>query len=362
VYVRSPRPFKSESGQSLWSTEAWYTLNSTTGGAPQDPVYEAEDAQVSNGANVEWDHKNYTGDAFVTDRGNQGATTKFTVNVASAGTHNVALRYSNGPYPDRKTKTMSLYVNGAKVKQVRLADTGDWDTWATQAEAVDLKQGANTIEYRKDDDDSGNVNLDNITVTKAKRINLFDGKNLDAWEKRTGGAATWPIADGSMESNGGDIRTKEKFGDFKMHAEWLEPNYPPEATGQHRGNSGVYLQERYELQVLDSHGDTTLADDEAGAIYKKRAPDRNMAAAPGEWQTYDITFRAARYNSAGEKVDNARVTVVWNGVTVHKDVAIDSGTGDSIDEGPTPAAIRLQDHGDPGANPRFRNIWIEPIA
>jgi hypothetical protein len=165
-----------------------------------------------------------------------------------------------------------------------------------------------------------------------------------------------------VESNGGDIRTKQTFGDFKMHLEWTEPTYPPEVTGQQRGNSGVFLQERYEVQVLDSFGDTTLDSNEAGAIYLKKAPDRNMATAPGTWQTYDITFRAARFNSAGQKIDNARVTVVWNGETVHNDVAIDGGTGDSIAETAIPAAIRLQDHGDPGDNPRFRNIWIEPIA
>lgn len=205
------------------------------------------------------------------------------------------------------------------------------------------------------------LNLDNIQVAQARRMTLFDGTGLAAWEKSTGGEAAWPVASGSMESLGGDIRTKQTFGDFELHVEWLEPNYPPDVTGQARGNSGVYLQERYEVQVLDSYGDTTLANDEAGAIYNKRAPDQNKSTAPGTWQTYDITFRAARYVK-GVKVDNARVTVVWNGTTVHNDVAVEGGTGGNIPEGPTPAAIRLQDHNDPGANPRFRNIWIEPIA
>ncbi len=192
-------------------------------------------------------------------------------------------------------------------------------------------------------------------------MTLFDGTSLAAWEKRTGGEAAWPVASGSMESLGGDIRTKQTFGDFKLRVEWLDPNYPPDVTGQARGNSGVYLQERYEVQVLDSYGDTTLANDEAGAIYNKGAPDQNKSTAPGTWQTYDITFRAARYVK-GVKVDNARVTVVWNGTTVHNDIAVDGGPGGNIPEGPTPAAIRLQEHNDPGANPRFRNVWIEPIA
>ncbi|GAB2845796.1 hypothetical protein JOD27_000049 [Lentzea nigeriaca] len=493
VYLRSPRSFTSTSGQELWSTEAWYTLNSTTGGAIAEPDYEAESAAMSGGAHwatnhanasgdgfidgywtqgatttfamnvasagtynvglrysngpnpftgtksvsvyvngakvkqvqlastgnwdtwatqvealnlkagantiaykydtgdtghvnldrvtvatplvheaesagltggakVNTDHRNYSGSGFVDGYGSVGATTTFTVQAAAAGVHNVGLRYSNGPHPFTGTKSVSVYVNGAKVKQVRLADTGNWDTWATQMEALDLKAGANTIAYKYDTGDTGHVNLDHITVTPAQRITLFDGANLDAWQNGTGGAATWPVANGSMESFGGDIRTKQTFGDFKLHVEWMEPSYPPQVTGQQRGNSGIYLQERYEIQVLDSYGDTTLANNEAGAIYDKRAPDRNMATAPGTWQTYDITFRAARYNSAGAKVDNARVTVVWNGEVVHNDVAIDGGTGGNIPEGPTPAAIRLQDHNDPGENPRFRNIWIEPIA
>ncbi len=165
-----------------------------------------------------------------------------------------------------------------------------------------------------------------------------------------------------MESYGGDIRTRRTFGDFTLHVEWYEPDYPPEVTGQQRGNSGVYLQERYEVQVLESYGDTTPEANEAGSIYSKRAPDRNMATAPGTWQTYDITFRAARFTSAGAKVDDARVTVVWNGTVVHDDVAVDGGTGDNIPENAASAGIRLQDHGDPGENPRFRNVWIEPVT
>ncbi|HEX2132836.1 MAG TPA: DUF1080 domain-containing protein [Actinophytocola sp.] len=204
------------------------------------------------------------------------------------------------------------------------------------------------------------MNLDKITVSGAERIVLFDGSELSAWESRSGGPATWPVANGSMASLGGDIRTRQRFQDFRLHVEWYEPQYPPDVTGQARGNSGVFLQERYEIQVLESHGNP-LASNEAGAIYAKKAPDVNAAAPMGEWQTYDITFRAARFDGAGNKVENARVTLVWNGIVVHDDVEIDSGTGDGIPETAEPGAIRLQDHGDPGDNPRFRNIWIEPM-
>ncbi|MFI7118611.1 family 16 glycoside hydrolase [Amycolatopsis sp. NPDC049868] len=362
VHLRSPRPFAAESGAALWSTEAWYTLNSLVGGPPASTTYEAERAALSGGAGTNTNHAGYTGTGFVDGYWNQGATTTFTVNAPKSGAYNAALRYSNGPDPAPGTKSVTVYVNGTKVKQVRLASTGNWDTWNTQPETLNLTAGSNTISYRYDTGDSGNVNLDSLTLTESRRIQLFKGTDLNAWEKRAGGAATWPVSGGAMESNGGDIRTKQQFGDFRLHVEWNEPDYPPEVTGQARGNSGVYLQERYELQVLESFGDTTLANNEAGAIYSKKAPDRNMATAPGTWQTYDVTFRAARFDGAGNKTDNARVTVVWNGVVVHNEVAIDGGTGDSIPESAAPGAIRLQDHGDPGENPRFRNIWIEPIG
>jgi hypothetical protein len=362
VYVRSPRPFSSESGTPLWSTEAWYTLNSLVGGVPAAVTYEAERAALSGGAAVNNNHPGHTATGFVDGYWNKGATTTFSVNAPSAGAYNVALRYSNGPDPAPGAKSLSVYVNGTRIRQVRLAGTTNWDTWSVQPETLNLNAGNNTVAYRYDDADAGNVNLDNVTVTAVQRIQLFNGTDLNAWEKRAGGAASWPVSGGSMESNGGDIRTKQKFGDFRMHVEWLEPNYPPEVTGQARGNSGVYLQERYELQVLESFGDTTLANDEAGAIYVKKAPDRNMATASGTWQTYDITFRAARYDGAGAKTDNARVTVVWNGTTVHNDVEINGTTGDSSPEDASPGPIRLQDHGDAGENPRFRNIWIEPVS
>jgi Domain of Unknown Function (DUF1080) len=256
---------------------------------------------------------------------------------------------------------MSLYVNGAKVKQIWLASTVAWNRWANHVETVPLRKGANTISYRYEETDIGHVNLDKITVTPTKRITLFDGGNLDAWESTSGGPATWPIANGSVESLGGDIRTKERFGDFRLHAEWYQPDYPPDVTGQTRGNSGVYLQERYELQVLESFGDTTPAVDDAGAIYSKKAPDVNAATPPRTWQTYDIEFRAARFDETGAKVADARVTVWWNGQLVHDDVAIDGKTGAGQPEDPAPGAIRLQDHGDPGENPRFREVWIERL-
>ncbi|ALG11942.1 family 16 glycoside hydrolase [Kibdelosporangium phytohabitans] len=362
VHVRSPRPFTSASGTTLWSTQAWYTLNSLVGGPAASVTYEAERATLSGGAGVNTNHTGYEGTGFVDGYWNKGAGTTFSVNAPTAGSYNVALRYSNGPDPSPGAKTVSVHVNGAKVRQTRLASTVTWDNWASQPEALTLKAGANSIAYKFDDGDIGNVNFDNITVTAAQRIQLFNGSNLNAWELRSGGTAPWPVAGGSTETLGGDIRTKQKFGDFKLHVEWYEPRYPSNVTGQARGNSGIYLQDRYELQVLDSFGDTTLANDEAGAIYQKKAPDINAATAPLTWQTYDVTFRAARFDSSGNKTDNARVTVVWNGRTIHNNVEINGPTGAGDPENTAPGSIRLQDHGDPGENPRYRNIWIEPIA
>ncbi len=131
-------------------------------------------------------------------------------------------------------------------------------------------------------------------------------------------------------------------------------------TGQARANSGIYLQDRYELQVLDSFGKASPANDDCGAIYQKAIPTSNASTAPETWQTYDITFRAARWNGT-TKTENARVTVVWNGVTVHNNIAIDGPTGNGAAESAAPLPIRFQDHGDPGANVRYRTLWIEPV-
>ncbi|GIJ46019.1 hypothetical protein Val02_29050 [Virgisporangium aliadipatigenens] len=195
----------------------------------------------------------------------------------------------------------------------------------------------------------------------ANRQVLFDGTSLADWQHTNGSASTWPISDGSAEVLGGDLRTRQSFGDFRVHVEFKIPQLPADVTGQARGNSGVYLQDRYELQILDSYGDTTPANDECGGFYQKRAPDSNRSTAPETWQTYEILFRAPRYNGT-TKTENARTTVVWNGVVVHDWVEIDGSTGGGAAEGPTAGPLRLQDHGDAGANVRYRNIWLEPMT
>ncbi|WP_306211097.1 family 16 glycoside hydrolase [Actinoplanes sp. RD1] len=361
VHLRSPRPFTAADGSSLWSTEAWYTLNEIPGAQAQQVFYEAEEGNREGGATLATDHRGYSGIGFVAGFGNLNASNTTFVTVDKAGDYSVGLRYSNGPDPFSGTKTVSVHVNDRKIRQVSLPTTVTWEEWATASTTLRLAKGVNKITYRVDALDTGHVNLDLISVrTPGERITLFDGHGLDNWQHTDGRRPQWPAVDGgATEVCCGDLRTKEAFGDYKLHVEFKVPLLPPEVTGQDRGNSGVYQQERYELQVLDSYGDTTLASNEAGAIYTVKAPDVNMAKAPETWQTYDVTYRAARYDAAGAKTANARITVIWNGRKVHDNVEIPNGTGGNIPEGPSTGAIRLQDHGN---KVQYRNVWIEPVA
>jgi hypothetical protein len=147
--------------------------------------------------------------------------------------------------------------------------------------------------------------------------------------------------------------TKGSYADFSMHVEFRTPYMAP-ARGQSRGNSGVYIQKRYEVQILDSFG-LRGVENECGGLYKQRSPLVNMCFPPLTWQTYDIDFTAARFNSAGKKTANALITVRHNGVVIHDNVAITGKTGGGAAEGPDPAPIKLQDHGN---LVHFRNIWI----
>ena len=205
----------------------------------------------------------------------------------------------------------------------------------------------------------------------AGAIVLFDGRNFRQWEltpprKKPGvdsqpaepsRAVQWRLIKGrAMEVNPrtGSIVTKRKFSDFKLHLEFRTP-FMPDARGQKRGNSGVYLQGRYEVQVLDSYGLEGM-DNECGGIYKVGRPLVNMCAPPMQWQTYDITFYAPRFDGAGVKTKDACVTVVHNGVTIHENLQIPKPTGGALDSNvDQPGGIYLQDHGNPV---QFRNIWL----
>lgn len=200
-------------------------------------------------------------------------------------------------------------------------------------------------------------------------IVLFDGKELTSWVsargKQQGQPAPWKVEDGYMECapGKGDIMTKEKFGpDFQLHVEFWLP-LMADAKDQGRANSGVYLQGRYEIQVLDSYMNETYANGSVGALYGLIAPDKeaqkNAVKPPERWQTYDITFHSPRVDDKGKVTEKGRVTVVLNGVTLINKGEFDKATGGALDEKlGTPGPILLQDHGN---RIRFRNIWLKPL-
>ena len=192
---------------------------------------------------------------------------------------------------------------------------------------------------------------------------LFDGKDLSAWEKQDHSPAGWDVHDGVMTVNkkAGNIQTKESFGSFQLHIEWCVPPMGEEFKSQSRGNSGVYLQNMYEIQVLDNFKNETYVNGQAGSIYKQTPPLVNAMRAPGEWNVYDIIYTAPVFKEDGSYLYRPRVTVIHNGVVVQNNTEI-LGTTEYIGvpkvkvhgDGP----ILLQSHGDPSPAISFRNIWI----
>jgi len=191
-------------------------------------------------------------------------------------------------------------------------------------------------------------------------ILLFNGKDLSNWHARSGGPAGWEVADGviTVVKGTGDIVTNEKFTDFMLHLEWMEPDMP-EAKGQAKGNSGVYLQGRYEIQVLDSYGIQIPGKGDCGAIYNQFAPLVNACKPALQWQTYDAIFRAPRLDESGKVINQARITLLQNGIVIHNNVELLGVTGGTMDDKiGEPGPLLLQDHGNPV---KYRNIWIVPL-
>jgi hypothetical protein len=193
-------------------------------------------------------------------------------------------------------------------------------------------------------------------------IVLFDGKDLSKWSSLDGGKAQWEVKGDAITvvKGAGDIKTRQTFGDFQLHIEWRTPA-AIESEGQGRGNSGIFLQERYELQVLDSYESVTYSNGQAGAIYKQSIPLVNACRKPGEWQAYDIIYTAPRFSENGRVTAPAYVTVLQNGVVIHNNTQIAGPTeykGLPIYQPHGKGAIQLQDHGN---SVSYRNIWIREL-
>lgn len=198
----------------------------------------------------------------------------------------------------------------------------------------------------------------------ADAIVLFDGKNLSNWENSShSGDVTWKIAADvlTVTPGNGNIQTKKGFGDCQLHVEWRTPEVV-KGDGQGRGNSGIFLMGRYELQMLDSYNNRTYSNGQAGSIYKQHMPLVNPTRPPGQWQTYDIIFTAPRFKADSSLQSPARITVLLNGVLVQNNTVLWGSTEyigiPSYKMHGDKEPIMLQDHSNPTS---FRNIWIREL-
>ena len=203
------------------------------------------------------------------------------------------------------------------------------------------------------------------TKPPSDAIVLFDGKDLSAWQHPNGGEAKWKVENGffTVVRGTGTIQTKRMFGSCQLHIEWRSPaEVDPQKTGQGRGNSGIFLQNTYELQVLDGYNNPTYSNGGAGSIYKQTPPMVNACRKPGEWQVFDIIYTAPVFcGTKDEVISPARITVIHNGILIHNNTIIKGNTpyvGLPIYKPHGRLPLSLQDHGDPVS---FRNIWIRDL-
>ncbi len=192
-----------------------------------------------------------------------------------------------------------------------------------------------------------------------EKVILFDGTNTDAFvEYPSGEVVKWDVRDGVMTVTHGNIVSKYTYGDAHIHVEFNLP-YMPWESGQFRGNSGVYINGCYEIQILDTYGKETLEHNDCGAIYEMHTPLVNACKAPGEWQTYDLIVKAAKLNEDGTIAEAARLTAILNGQVVQNNVILHRNTpGGPIEEVVERGPLYLQDHGCPV---QFRNVWVQPL-
>jgi hypothetical protein len=209
-----------------------------------------------------------------------------------------------------------------------------------------------------------------FTPPPSDAIVLFDGTALDEWiNTRDGSAASWPVSDGTVtvDNDVGNIETTRTFTDYQLHIEWRVPA-DALGEGQGRGNSGLFLAKvgggGYEVQILESFENATYVNGMAGSVYKQSIPLANPGRPPGEWQAYDVIWRAPRFDADGALLTPARVTVFFNGVLVQDSFELAGqtrfvGPPEYVPHGPRP--IMLQAHGDPGPSVSFRNIWVREL-
>jgi hypothetical protein len=195
----------------------------------------------------------------------------------------------------------------------------------------------------------------------ADAIVLFAGRDLSQWQDEGGHAARWDVKEGVATVNGtGSIVSKRSFGDCQLHLEWATPAVV-KGDGQGRGNSGIILQQRYELQILDSYQNETYFNGQAGAVYSQYPPLVNVSRRPGAWQSYDVIFHAPRFDENGKLTKPATITVLQNGILVQDHVEIQGPTAQQpakYSAHPVKQPLVLQDHGNPV---KFRNIWIREL-
>lgn len=194
-----------------------------------------------------------------------------------------------------------------------------------------------------------------------EKVYLFDGTDLSGWKSRwSGNTPDWKVEDGIATVGHEDIVSDYQFSDAHIHVEFRIPDMP-DCTGQAKGNSGVYVHGCYEIQVLDSYGIENPHNDDCSGIYSIQAPLCNACLPAEEWQTYDIIFRAPRFNQYGEIAEDGRITLIQNGIVVHNNFILPSVTPGGITENRRVAKgpLMLQDHGNAVS---FRNVWVMPLC
>ncbi len=359
-------------GSGEYPTRSNFSFFQTQTAAPADiaTAYQAEDATrsgpVLGTAQELIDRPGWTGTGYL-DFGN-GASEyiQWTVTANSAGRHRLSFRYALGATGSRP---LSISVNGTVVNSsLAFPYTGSWGTWESVALDANLLKGTNTI--RATVAGSSGANIDRLDVigpgpVPPGAVVLFDGTSASAaanWVRDADGAASnWFSSNGWLQVNHtaspNDIVSVQKYKNCSVHVEWFAPSG---GTGLTAANSGVKLQRRYEMQILNTGLGTALSDTTAGAIYGFRKGDTNVSPGAGVWQSYDITYTAPLF-SGPTKVANARITAYWNGVLVHNNIEVPSPTAGSPTDTSALDGILLQElPTDATGEVLFRNIWVLP--